>query len=357
MKKLLCIVFLAICLCSYASLQAQTTQNIRVMTYNLLNFPNASNIIVSGNDASRTVYFREIVEAAAADIIIIQELTSDAGATMLVNELNTNGTTGKNYARASIYTGYGSSPSLGNMLIYNADLFNFVSQAELPRNNTVIHNGNTVISPRTNSYYELEAYHTDCTATIPLHVFGLHLKAGQGDATATEIADKDRRNLGALDLMDFVNTLPTNSNIIAGGDFNFYSTTDEPAYTSILSNANNNPFFDVLNGWTRDIAADAAKYTQSTRAGFAGNLHGNNGTSGGLDDRFDFLFMSDDVQNNTNNVRYIANSYETFGSSNILPSSLTKYFLFCFLQTILIQIARFQLKLNFLECHFFFDHE
>lgn len=306
-----------------ASLQAQNTQTIKVMSYNLLNFPNANNTIVSGNDASRIVYFREIVEAAAVDIIIIQELTSDAGATMLVDELNNNGTTGKTYARASVYTGHGSFGRLGNMLIYNADIFNFISQAELPRNNTVSYNGNTIRSPRTNSYYELEAYNIDCTATIPLHIFGLHLKAGQGDANATEIADKDRRNLGALDLMDFVNTLPANSNIIAGGDFNFYSTTDEPAYTNILSTTNVNPFIDVLNGWTRNIAADATKYTQSPRAGAIGNLHGNSGTSGGLDDRFDFLFMSDDIQNNTNNVSYIANSYETFGSANIWNGDVT----------------------------------
>ena len=242
---------------------------------------------------------------------------------MLVNELNANGTTGKTYARASVYTGHGGFGKLGNMLIYNADLFNFISQTELPRNNTVSHNGNTIISPRTNSYYELEAYHTDCTATIPLHLFGLHLKAGQDDATTTEIADKDRRNLGALDLMDFVNALPTNSNIIAGGDFNLYSTTDEPAYTSVLAGANANPFVDILNGWTRNIAADVAKYTQSSRAGNTFNLHGNNGSPGGLDDRFDFLFMSDDVQNNTNNVSYIANSHETFGSANIWNGDVT----------------------------------
>ncbi|MGB1205536.1 MAG: endonuclease/exonuclease/phosphatase family protein [Chitinophagales bacterium] len=292
------------------------------MTYNILRFPNANNNNVNGNDAARIVYFREIVEAAAADIIVIQEMTADAGATMLVNELNTNGTTGKTYARASTYTGYGGFSPLGNMLIYNTDLFNLVSQAELPRTNTASHNGETVISPRANSYYEIEAYNADCSATIPLHIFSAHLKAGSSGATATEIADRDRRNLGALDLMDFINNLPTNSNIIAGGDFNFYGATVEPAYLNILENTNSNPLFDVLNGWTRNNAANASKYTQSSRSG-GNSLYGNSGAGGGLDDRFDFLFMSDDVQNNTNNVSYIANSYETFGSANIWNGDVT----------------------------------
>lgn len=306
-------------------INAQSTQNITVVTYNILNFPNPSNTHPLGNDAVRASYFRQIVESADADVIIVQEMKSITGATLLVDELNANGILGKTYSYATTFIGY---PDLGNMLIYNDDVLNLISQQELPRNNTATaSNGSTVISPRGATYYEVEVQSTNCgqNVTVPMDLFSLHLKAGDDAADNNEISDRDRRNLGVLDAMDFVNALPSNANIIVGGDMNFQdeNASSEPGYSSLTNNSNAQPLVDVLGPWTRNNAGSVDDFTQATRSGSLFNLYGNSGVPGGLDDRFDFLFLSNSINTGTNNIMYVPNTYETFGNPGILNGDAT----------------------------------
>ena len=94
--------------------------------------------------------------------------------------------------------------------------------------------------------------------------------------------------------------------MIVGGDFNFYYHT-EPACQEILygqgldlidpinqmGNWHNNSFYKNV-------------HTQSTRSatgGYAG------GAYGGMDDRFDIIFTSNDVMDGSSGIEYIANTY------------------------------------------------
>jgi len=68
-------------------------------------------------------------------------------------------------------------------------------------------------------------------------------------------------------------------------------------------------FYDPINvpGTWSNSAVRSFTHTQSTRTSggcFAG---------GGMDDRFDFILASDEVINNTDNVRYLPNTYEALG--------------------------------------------
>ena len=81
---------------------------INVMYYNILNYP--------GTTAERSAYFREIIAYTKPDIIVVSELSSEAGADiLLVNALNVNGIA--HYQRALFIDG----PDTDNMLFYNSN--------------------------------------------------------------------------------------------------------------------------------------------------------------------------------------------------------------------------------------------
>ena len=302
------------------------TIDVNVLTYNILNYPNGNTSMLDG-DAARAIYFRQIVEDANADIIIVQELRSTefgnveglANATILLDELNTNGTLGKNYAMAPDYFGYGSLNFglLGNMLFYNADLFNFEAITDLPSpNTTTSNNGNTVRTPRPPTHYELSypKVPTCDEQLTSLHVISAHLKAGFDNASSSEISDEARRDLGAQDIIDFISTsLSSTDNIIIGGDFNFQGSAEDGYIT--LTNGVTNPYTDPLGPWTREDPALISMYTQSTRA--TGVTYNNGGATSGLDDRFDLWFHNDVIQNGSDKITYIANSYENWGNVNV----------------------------------------
>ncbi len=325
MRKVILYIILLTHLTSW-SLQAQTI-DVNVLTYNLLNYPNANTSTLDGN-AARAVMFRQIVEDADADIIIVQEFMTANGtsaegisnAAILLTELNNNGVLGKTYAHAPAYTGYGSTNFgfLGNMLFYNANLFNFASQSEVPSiNSAMTNNGNVVFTPRPASHYQLTYPKSpSCAAQITsLDVFSAHLKAGTDAATNSAISDEARRNLGAQDIVDFItNNLSTTDNVIVGGDFNFRGDFESGYIT--LQNGVFGPYVDPLNGWIRNISSQVSRYTQSTRNSNS-PTNNNGGSSGGLDDRFDLWLYNDAIQNDTEKVSYNVGTYQTWASAGV----------------------------------------
>lgn len=300
------------------------SDTLRVMTYNLLNFPNPSNTNSIGNDAARLILFRNIVDSINPDVIILQELKSLQGMIDLADELNANSITGSTFNNAPMFTSYSG---LGNGLIYKTDKFILESQEELPRNNSLnAPNGNTVVSPRANSLYNLKATNTSCLDSIDLDLISVHLKAGSSDASGNSIADRDNRNLGILDALDWTDIQLGTANIIIAGDTNFRSddntsgSDSEPGYVNLVSVSNSPSFFDPLNGFVRNISSDAHKYTQATRLTGL-NHYGNGGVSGGLDDRFDFIFFSNSINDNTNQISYLNNSHDIPGSPQLLNTA------------------------------------
>ncbi len=303
--------------------QAQTATSFKVVTYNLLNFPNPSNNDPLGNDNNRAQSFRTIIESEDADLILIQEMKSQAGADLLRDELNNNGTLGKTYSNTN-YIGYGfNNDFLGNMLIYNEDKFNLINQTEYPPTaNALTPDNQLTFAPRGTTLYELQIAAEDCTeATSTIYLISLHAKGGNDNADNNEISDRDRRLLSIQDALDLVNTLPANSNIIIGADFNFYADNDnggtysEPGYVLMTNNSLPEYFIDPLGGWIRNNNAEASKYTQSTRT--SSGEYGNAGIPGGMDDRFDQILFSTAIQNNTAEISYTNNSYKVLGNEGV----------------------------------------
>ncbi len=265
------------------SLQAQD-DILKVMSYNILNFPSSSG-------ETRTTDFKDIVHHTNPDVILIQELKSSAGATDLVNAVNTNGIT--YYQRDPNFQSY---LGLGNMLIYNADKITLLASTEIPS------------YPRGHTHYHAFLNDPDLAChqdTTFIELFSVHFKASSGSSNESTRADN------ANDLVDYIDLLPTTSNIIVGGDFNIYSPS-ETAYDILTLPANVMPLTDPMGGWVRNSSSYVDMYTQSTRSGT--NTGGNGGATGGLDDRFDFQFIGDNIQSGAEGLTYMNNSYEVVGN-------------------------------------------
>jgi hypothetical protein len=134
-----------------------------------------------------------------------------------------------------------------------------------------------------------------------IYVYSMHLKASSGSA------NQETRRQGAENVRDDIMTLPTGSHIIVAGDMNFYSP-NEPAY-AWFTDAGDGVVVDPLgNGNAWSGGSNALKHTQSPLLTQNGGLIG-----GGLDDRFDFQFLSPSLLDG-GGFDLIGGTYRTLGN-------------------------------------------
>ena len=137
---------------------------------------------------------------------------------------------------------------------------------------------------------------------ISLWVYSMHLKASKGSE------NKEQREFGAKAILEDIATLPENANVIVCGDMNFY-TVREPAYQAFVE-----VLIDPLGTeeWSGDD--DAMKHTQSPRKIRASKGEPGSGLiHGGLDDRFDFQFISKSLDDGKG-LDIIDGSYRAMGN-------------------------------------------
>ena len=275
------LLFLFILFCTpYKIIYAQF-DTLKVMYYNTLNYPD-------GGDPNREDHFRVVNQYVQADVILINELTSYIGAVTLLNDaLNVFGTT--HYKKAN----YDNGPDTDNMLFFNSDKLALYSQWYIP---TALRHINEYVL-----YYKSD----DLAAggdTIFFYFYSAHLKA------YPEPEFQQQRLEEVREFRQRVDNIYNAENIFFGGDMNFYSSS-EPAYDTLVNYGVyqlNDPL--PAGNWHNGYSY-RYYHSQSTRtASFGG------GSTGGMDDRFDFILFSDDVQNGTNRVEYIANSCKAFGN-------------------------------------------
>lgn len=253
---------------------------LKVMYYNVLNFP--------GSTGYRVSYFRTINQYISPDILLVTELHDNNGAITLLQEgLNVYGTT--HYAQA-IFT---DGPDSDNMLYYNSDKLGLCSQ-------DTIHTTLRLINE-----YVLYYKHPDLALvedTTFFYFYVAHLKASSGST------NEQKRLAEVLKYKNHINFHPEAENVFFGGDLNMYDSY-EPAYQSLI-NDGIYPLNDPLpaGNW-HDEQEFAHIHTQSTRTAQFGG-----GATGGLDDRFDFILFSDDVLSGINQVTYVNNSCYAMGN-------------------------------------------
>ena len=244
------------------------------MTYNMLNF-------VLTDTLERNPYFRTIFSSIQPDILVCQEMTSQTGVNgFLVRVLNR---VSSGYAAGTFINGFDTD----NAIYYKTSLFTFLSN-----------------TPIATALRDINEFRLRCNATgDTIIIYSVHLKSSDTSS------DSLKRAAEVDSLRKRTNSLPPNSNFIVVGDYNIYDS-GELAFQKLLNQTLPGYFIDPLNligHWNNGIFAPY--HTQSTRVR---NL-GDGGATGGLDDRFDMILMSQEIIN-SGRITYVPGSYHAYGN-------------------------------------------
>lgn len=286
MKKILTALFLI-----YSSL---SDGQIRMMCYNMLNFP-------TGNLQGRVDTLENIINYARPHLLMIQELKTEQGLADITDMMNDIGY--GDFAHGE-FVPQQSPGSPGNLLqqaiVYDTEVF------RMKREGVVLTNYRDI-----NEYvlYLNDPMLATSNDTTFLYVYVTHLKSSTG-------ADNEQARLEMVNyLIDHFATIPEDSYVIFSGDFNLYSTA-EPAYQAILNQDNPIAMIDPFSNygdWSVNNFAHREILTQCTRV----SQLDNDGAGGGVDDRFDFILFSESIMNPDNDIHYIEGSMKSLGNTGM----------------------------------------
>jgi endonuclease/exonuclease/phosphatase family metal-dependent hydrolase len=296
-KYFLIIITLALTLGVFPALAQDT---LTVMQYNLLYYGNyqsgfADCYETNNNTQRKDECIRTIVDYVKPDIFTVCEFgaTQALQTDFLRHNLNINGA---NYWQSDNIINYANS-NIINHIFYDSRKMGLKKHVALRTN------------PRDTDVYELYLKTPGLAAgdTVKLVCIVAHPKAGMG-------YEGQRRALMQI-AMDYVNQHYPTDNVLIMGDFNMYGAS-ESGYR-LLTQTYSNPsicFMDPLANvggvgeWTSNNQFTAF-HTQSTRS-YSNECF----SSGGLDDRFDFILMADEIAFSYNHLRYVQGSYHAVGN-------------------------------------------
>ena len=294
-RKIYLIIILA-----WTTLFAQAQDIITVMQYNLLYYGNynsgyADCFETNNNTQLKDECIRTLVDYVKPDIFTVCEFgaTQQLQNDFLRHNLNINGAS---YWQSDNIINYAGS-NIINHIFFDSRKMGLKRHVALRTN------------PRDTDIYELYMKTPGLAAgdTIKLVCIVAHPKAGMG-------YESDRRAL-MQKAMDYVNQNYPTDNVLIMGDFNMYGAS-ESGYR-LLTQTYSNPsicFMDPLAlvggvGEWNNNALFAPFHTQSTRS-YSDECF----SSGGLDDRFDFILMADEIAFSYNHMRYVQGSYHAVGN-------------------------------------------
>ena len=285
---------------SFTFVQSQEVATF--VTYNLLNYRNETSFCTNQNNnpISKENYIKTIFNHIQPDLIACNEVGANpTNAVKILDRcLNVNGET--KYVMANFSSTSGSS--LANAFFYNGDMF--VQKSYDKIENEI---GGQKIVRLINVYtmYYKDANLPLGSDTTFLTVFIAHFKAGNGSANANQ------RDKATKAIMKYITDENISGNYIISGDFNTYKSS-EAAIQNLVNPSNAAiKFIDPVNrmGRWNNNSAYADVHTQSTHSSSNGCASG-----GGLDDRFDFILISQDIKDNNNHIDYVKNSYKAIAN-------------------------------------------
>lgn len=280
LKNTITLVLLSLSLCVNAQ------ENIKTMVYNLLEFPSAQ-------PNNREQILQEILDEYEPDIFMICELENEFGADLILNtSLNDEGS---NFLRVPFEPSQSGDPDHLQLLFYRKGMFTLESSEVIPT------------QVRDINHYTLKLSTADQqTDPVIIEVFVTHLKSSQGSSNQALRLDMVNQFTTRLE------TLDPNAFVIFSGDFNIY-TASEPAYQELLDPTNAIVMADPIDrpgSWNNNINFQDI-HSQSTRIS-SGPFGA--GAGGGMDDRFDFITISENMLSNPK-LKYIPDTYKAFGNN------------------------------------------
>ena len=257
--------------------------DVRVMTYNLLNF---------SDDDNREIHYISILESVLPDLIVVQEVVGQTGFTHFQSDVLDVFQNGQ--WSSAPFTNQSAQQDIA--LFFKHDIFSFVSTGAVA----------TAQSSGTRDVIEWSMVHD--MSELEFNIYGVHFKASSGSSNAQQRLEE------ATILRQHLNSL-SGSYFIVAGDFNIYSNSasTEPAFNMLTGESDNNGgrLFDPIDriGNWHNNSSFSDVHTQSPRTTSFGG-----GANGGMDDRFDWLFVSESILNNQSRMVYIDDSYTAFGN-------------------------------------------
>ncbi len=285
------------------SLKGQT--EIKTMFYNTLNYNSDT------ESKDRTHHLKTILNDVRPDLFMICELKNEDAS----NYLYDNAVLPYNNNFSKVSFKYSESPATGllQMAYYNNKKLTLISEEVIP----------TRIRDINHYTFQINTKKAEFNPII-IEVFVTHLKASRGN-------DNMQKRLESTEIFTReLDRLPTDSFVLFAGDFNFY-TSNEPAFQKLIDASNSIRIIDPVNRicptfpdngidyfdennynstyfWNNSSFADV--HSQSTRT-FQVN---GDGAGGGMDDRFDFIMMSENF-NTSSTLYYVNNSYKSVGNN------------------------------------------
>ena len=279
---------------------AQPRDTIRMMQYNLMYYTNTSGVSdcnsTTNNLDNKDTHIKTIFQYVKPDVFCVCELGSqNQYADRLLN--NANNTDGINYYKRGPLTSL-SGGYIANMIYYDS-------------RKLTLYNTQTIST----SYRDINGYKFYYNAdnlssgdTVFMTFWIAHLKAGSYASDASARLTQVQR------LMSKLTQLGDPGNTFFSGDFNIYHS-DEAAYQELTEYSNSlYRFYDPINspGYWHNNSQFASIHTQSTHSQSDDCF-----SSGGLDDRFDFILVSPSVYYGSNKVHLIDGSYHALGQDGL----------------------------------------
>ena len=261
---------------------------IKTMFYNLLEFPDAP-------PSNRVSILKTILDDYQPDLFMVCELQSEEGANTILNtSLQTND---KRYEKADFVSNQ-SNPTtdLQQLVFYNK------KKLILDRQDLI----NTGIRDINHYLFKLNTPDKESNP-VYLDVFVAHLKSSQG------FREEQQRLDMVLDFTSNLINIPSDHYVIFSGDFNLY-TGQEGAYQELLDQTNAIVLKDPIdkNGNWHNNSSYQDIHTQSSRV--SNDDFDDKGAGGGMDDRFDFILISENLENNSA-LKYTPNTYKAYGNN------------------------------------------
>jgi len=281
---------------------------IKAMMYNILNYSDSE---VSQN---KTPFLSIILNEVSPDLLMVCEVVDEIGSDYLFE--NAIIPFNEDFEKAPFEENQSGSYSLQQMVYYNS--------------NKLILEESRVITADTrdiNQYtFKINTENAE-NNPVRMEVFVTHLKASTGTS------NRQRRLTSIQSFVSYTNTIASDSYVLFAGDFNFY-TSNEEGYQYLIDNRNPIIMIDPINRPAPTFPDDGVDYfnydnydstyfwnnssfsdihSQSTRTSNSG-LIDDSGSTGGLDDRFDFIMMSENF-NTSSDLFYVNDSYQVVGNN------------------------------------------
>jgi len=291
MKKLIIISALIL-----IGLNLSAQDRIKVMAYNLLNYGNITSYCTLTNNSmdAKNGYNASIIDYVKPDILAVVEMgrADFAHYRFLDSALNVNGVT--HYEKAMKMNEAGSN--LTSLLYFNNEKLGIAGVISLQD------------QVRDIVLYRLYYKSPNLAATQDtafINCIVAHLKSSSSSANQVT------RNQMVTTALNYLSQHFPADNYMFMGDLNLYRST-EAAYQTLLNYSNTAyRFNDPINrsGNWHNSSSFADIHTQSTHSSSNGCA-----ASGGLDDRFDFILISDALKTGSKHISYVNGSYTAIGN-------------------------------------------